>query len=174
MRRRRRSGGGSVGSILGSTPRQRLTANQQDVETDAAGFTVYAASCTILRVTTHKNTGLASIELTSNATVNSTVDLWDGTNRIPVPASTKHTFTAHVNCVTASRDCQVGIDWYTSGGSYISNNVQFAAAQPLGAWSKIEVTATSPSSAAYGVPWIQVRGVVSGDKYCWDTMSFIG
>ncbi len=55
-----------------------------------------------------------------------------------------------VRAAVSARTCQVGVDWYTSGASFVSTSLGTGVADSSSAWTFISGTVTAPATAAYG------------------------
>jgi hypothetical protein len=104
------------------------------------------------QVSWHGNGSTATPGVISTAT---------GTSGQPVQGSSTYTVGAWVGCAVAwSAGAHIGVNWYTSGGSFISSSTGSASAAlaandvPL----LVSATLTSPSNAAFATPYIQAVG----------------
>lgn len=57
---------------------------------------------------------------------------------------------AWVRSTVSARTCSVGVDWYTSGGAFVSTSYGTGAADSTSAWTLISGTVTAPATAAFG------------------------
>lgn len=105
-----------------------------------------SGSPTITNSTDHAVTGSQSVKAVCVANAAMAVAI-SYANRITCAASTSYTTTINVRA-SAARWVSTAIDWYTSGGSYISTDVLDGSANaPTGSWSnRVDVT-TSPGTA---------------------------
>jgi len=56
---------------------------------------------------------------------------------------------AWVRSAVSARTCSVGIDWYTSGGAFVSTSYGTGVADSAAAWTLISATVTAPATAAF-------------------------
>jgi hypothetical protein len=54
-----------------------------------------------------------------------------------------------VRAAVSARTCSVGVDWYTSGGGFISTSYGTGAADSTSAWTLISASVTAPATAAF-------------------------
>jgi hypothetical protein len=68
----------------------------------------------------------------------------------PVTAGTSYTAACWLYSAAGWGSCQAAIDWYTSGGAYLSTSAGPISALGAGAWQQFTVTGTAPATAAFG------------------------
>jgi hypothetical protein len=82
---------------------------------------------------------------------------------VPVTSGSQYTFSFYAASQGTSRQVTPAIKWYTRLGVFISESTGTATATPLNTFStRMSVTATAPSTAAYGVPKITVAAAANG------------
>lgn len=76
-------------------------------------------------------------------------------NRMPVSAGTTYSFSLYVRPDTSAEDIDVEIDWFTSGGTYLSTSIGSAVTCASGSFTRLTVTGTAPVGAAIATPYMQ-------------------
>jgi hypothetical protein len=95
------------------------------------------------------------------------------TNGVPVSKSTAYTFSAYTkSSIGTSRSVSVVINWYNSYGSFISTSVGTGVGDTNSGWTRVTVTATSPSSASFAIPELRVASAASSEIHYFDAMQF--
>jgi hypothetical protein len=157
-------------------PRNLLTANQADVETDTTGFGATGGS-TLAQTAVAFNTGAASLEMTTGAGANPATFLGraggvggSGGTFAVTPGKT-YTFIGYARSLLATNSLQIKIAWYTSANAFIS---QAAASFNLSStWTLRTVSGVAPATAAWGVPYWTFAGTPgTGVVANFDTMAF--
>jgi hypothetical protein len=120
---------------------------QGTLSSSTAQFRSWTRSLAWDTVTNLSATGRGIYLYTSNTTVDAT---WAA-----VRPSTQYTASGYLRS-TSAVSMQAGIDWHAAGGAYLSTSGGTIAAVSTSDFNtRITVTATSPSNAAYGIPfWI--------------------
>lgn len=142
------------------------SANQADVETDTTGFVV-VTNCTLTRSTLQASNGAASLAIKSVASGTMSAATTRGTGGWPVAGSTVYTGYAELRAAVSARTCRVGIEWYDSGGSAISQTYSGTAVDSTSAWTIYRPTGTSPSNAVTAdiIKEIQSTGAANETHY---------
>lgn len=150
-----------------ATQKNLLSVNQSSVETDLT-YIGGGTNTNIARVTTQSSHGSACLSITSIAAGNFTAIMGNGTTggpRIPVVAGQTYTVVADLKAAVTIRNCVVGIEWFTSSGSYISGvETSPAVASSTSAWTQVTKSGTAPANAAYADVYMQVQGAVAGSE----------
>jgi hypothetical protein len=68
----------------------------------------------------------------------------------PVTAGTSYTASGWLYSAAGYGNAGFAIDWYTSGGAYLSTSSGTTAAIAAGTWQFYQVTGTAPATAAFG------------------------
>lgn len=112
----------------------------------SVSWSVVSGSATLSNSTDYSVTGTQALKAVCSNTSPIAVAIAYG-SRITCAASTSYTTTMNVRA-SASRWTSAAIDWYTSGGSYISTDVLDGSGNaPTGSWSnRVDVT-SSPGTA---------------------------
>lgn len=84
----------------------------------------------------------------------------------PVTAGGTHSTIAHIKAVATARSPQVGIQWFDSGGAFISTTVGSTTATNTGTYTKVvSGSLTAPGGAVYGAPVIVWPTTVNGELH---------
>ena len=112
----------------------------------SVGWSVVSGSATLSNSTDYAVDGTQSLKAVCSNTSAIAVAIAYG-DRITCSASTSYTTTMNIRS-SASRWCSVAIDWYTSGGSYISTTVLDGSGNTsTGSWENRVDVSTSPGTA---------------------------
>jgi len=99
---------------------------------------------------------------------------------IPISSSTSHKFSFYVYAPSA-RFIDSGIKWYDKNGTFISTGTSSSSVTTTNTWTQLSHTSSSPSYAAYGVPFIKLLNTTGagvptamtvGEKYYFDALQF--
>ena len=71
---------------------------------------------------------------------------------------------AWVRTAVSARTCSVGVDWYTSGGSFVSTSYGTGVADSSSAWTLISGTVVAPATAAFGRVNVKVASTAAGSE----------
>ena len=112
----------------------------------SVSWSVVSGAATLSNSTDHAVTGTQALKAVCSNTSPIAVAIAYA-NRITCLASTSYTTTMHIRS-SASRWCSAAIDWYTSGGTYISTDVLDGSANTTtGSWQTRVDVGTSPGTA---------------------------
>jgi hypothetical protein len=146
---------------------------------NAAGFEstianwVNAGGCTIARVTTQHNSGVASLALTATSTSNmlashTPVLLANLTaNALPVVPGNIVMASAWFKAATVGRSCQTAIYWYDSAAGALGSNFSGTVSDNTSTWTNVINSATAPTSAAFAVLRVQVVSPAGAGEVHW-------
>lgn len=114
----------------------------------------------LARVTTDPfiRAGHAEVENTSGATNDLVLRTASGVSGIAVSGDLPYTASMYVQPETtaSARTCWMEMTWYDSGGSVISTDTGTSITSAVSEWTRMHLTATSPSNAAF----VEFRAVV--------------
>jgi hypothetical protein len=92
---------------------------------------------------------------------------------IPVSASTVYSFSGYSQAATTARSVSSFISWYDRFGTFISNSTTgTGVTNTAGGWRRFYNTATSPATAYFAVPHIQLASATSSEKHYFDALQF--
>jgi hypothetical protein len=113
--------------------------------------------------------GTHSIQITSAGT--SFAGLAWNTTRIPVTVGLVYTFSFWIYTALVGRTATAEINWYTSGGTYLSDSATGQAANS-GTWTLISTQAAAPATAASALPLPLAIASASGQVFYMDEFFF--
>ena len=67
-----------------------------------------------------------------------------------------------VRSAVSVRTCSIGVDWYTSGGAFVSTSYGTGVADSTSAWTLISATVTAPATAAFARVNVKVASTGAG------------
>ncbi|MEV0968522.1 hypothetical protein [Microtetraspora glauca] len=149
-------------------PGNLLTADQEDIETSATGWTTGAGTFT--RSTVRANTGSASLQIVS-AGAGDTFCYSNG-NVTGLTAGQTYKGALYVYTSLAGRTAKIGWEWRTSAGTYVAD-VQSSKALVQNSWTLVEYQAVAPATTTQALlylPWV-TAGAAS-ETYWFDTIFF--
>lgn len=131
------------------------------------------SSATVARVTTpvRSGKGALSVAATSAATIFARTS-GTGTSAHPVAPSAPYLFSAWVRTAVTSRNANIEVTWYSSAGATISTVTGSVVADSASAWVQLQLSATSPSTAAYARVGVQWASAVNGEAHYVDDVMF--
>lgn len=136
-------------------------------EVNTTGWTALTGS-TFTRVTSRAFSGTASFNVTRSASTGTAGgQTAAGTSGFPVFPSEPYTVSAYFSAGTTSRQCRVGVQFYTAAGATVGGVVygtQVANASGTTNWTRATVTTTSPATAAYASVLVEVLSVPTGEN----------
>jgi hypothetical protein len=140
-------------------PTNLLTQEVSSIEVGVTGWTA-GANTTVARSTAQQAYGSSCLSLTATGSGTVIATTATGTSAIPVRPNDNYTASAEVRANTTGRTFRIGIRWFNSGGTYISDSwIGSNITDSSSAWTVARVTATSPSTAAYGC--VRIESVAS-------------
>lgn len=112
-------------------------------------------------------TGISSLLVTPNGT---TANPGAFSEYFAVIGGGKYTLQAEAfTSLAYATGVQVGINWYTSGLTFISSNFSSAVGTAATTWTPLSLNVTAPGTAAFGVMYIQAAGTPpSSTLFYWD------
>ncbi len=114
------------------------------------------------------HTGSNSMAMTSSASGDMTSASCSAgtvtTNGFAVVPGNQVNVQAWVRSAVSVRTCSVGVDWYTSGGSFVSTSYGTGAADSTSAWTLIAGTVVAPATAAFGRVNVKVAATGAGSE----------
>lgn len=123
------------------------------------------ANSTVASSTVQEHGAVASLAVTATAAATSYGLDSTSAGRVAVTAGTQYTVTMYFYATAASRQAQVGVQFYNSGGTLVSGGTVSAPTVTLtqNAWTTITTTFTVPATATLveADPSIQVVGAAS-------------
>lgn len=132
-----------------SIPASRINlCTNSGFEVSTAGWSVFT-NATVATSATQFYEGAQSMKTTVTATGVFSVATPTGTSGVAVLPNTAYNFSAYLRAGTTGIACTPKIAWYNSSGSLISTSSGSAVTDSSSAWSRCNVQATSPSTAAY-------------------------
>lgn len=112
----------------------------------SVSWSVVSGSATLSNSTDYAVTGTQALKVSCSNTSPIAVAIAYG-DRISCDPSTDYTTTLHIRS-SASRYASFAIDWYTSGGAYVSTTVLDGSGNTsTGSWEERTDTSTSPGTA---------------------------
>lgn len=139
-------------------------------ETDAGTWS--GANASVARSTAQAHNGAASLAVTATAAANMSAQSGSSTAEyVAVQPSTEYVAEAWVRAATASRLCDVRIDWYTAAGASISTAAGDDVADSTSAWSRLTVSGTSPVNAAFARVRVLVFSPAASEVHYVDDVS---
>ena len=132
------------------------------------GNWVAVTNCAVTDTAAQAHTGSNSMAMTSTAagTMNSASCVAGSiaTQGFAVVPGNQVLVQAWVRAAVSARTCSVGVDWYTSGGAFISTSLGTGAADSASAWTLISGSVSAPATAAYGRVNVQVASTGAGSE----------
>jgi hypothetical protein len=140
--------------------RNLLTVNQStgtDEYRDTSGV-VARFQGSVSSSTAQARSGVRSVAWATGSALGSTgrgMYLYNSTSTIDGTWATirpliQHTLSGYLR-TTAAVSMQALFDWHDSTGAYLSTSIGTSTPLSTSAWTRVSVTATSPSTAAYGI-----------------------
>jgi len=123
-------------------------------ETNTTGWLAYNSTGT--RDTAEYYSGLASYKLVGDGSQT----YCSARIRIPVTAYAEYTMSFYAKATVGTPTARATLNWYTAGGTYISQNVGTATALTT-SWGRRSVTATAPATATQVDVYIECPAGVS-------------
>lgn len=121
---------------------------------------------TVAASTAVARTGSYSMAVTATAAGNALASNGNGnSNAVPVFPGTMYTCSAWLRAATQSRGVQAGINWYTSGGAYISSSFPGPVNDTTSGWVQSAVSAAAPATAAFANPVVQIVSAAAGEVH---------
>lgn len=158
----------SPGVMMEEGTTNLLTANQSGVETDLTGLNCWPGSATFSRDTANYWQGTASAKAVNGGSSPEFMTIYTGSQRTMVDPSTAYTFSVFGKAQAAvGKQWFVKMHWYDSGGTYISG-VAGGDGDATSVWTKVSMTATSPSNAASCYVELGLNNAVNGEILWWD------
>lgn len=141
------SGGRSWSAVYDTTTTRTNLIQNPNFEVNTSTWTVQNGA-TIARTTLYQYFGTASLLITSSATNYNGASI--GANRVSVVAGTTYYLSAYVRNVSGNtRNIYIGIQWYDSIGTYISevNSASQGTLSTAAGWVRRYATGTAPANA---------------------------
>lgn len=149
----------------------KFSANAEDVETSIADW-VTAGNGTVASSTTFAYSGTHSIKVTATAAGTTGPQYNDA--KIAVTVGTVYTLTCWVYTTLAGRTSSAEIDWYNSGGTYISDTDLSGSPVPLvqNAWTPVTLRAAPVALSVTCIPMFLPIATTAGDVFYTDVHYF--
>lgn len=128
-------------------------------EADTFGWSPNA-NTTISRTVGQASDGGASMTLTATAAGNVSAF----TYRSPVTAGQTYTAMASFRAVTAARTVRVDLDWYDSGGNYLSTSTAATVITSTSEWRTATGNVVAPAGAASAAPVVWILSAAAGGE----------
>lgn len=152
---------------------EKLTANQQGIETDTTGFST-VSNASLARDITIFRTGAASLKHTLTTTgSNSTIATSAGLSGFAVTPGAVYTAQVYCKSGTETRQVRLELRWYDSAGTTISTTTGSYYYTNPGFWTLLHNSFTAPANAAFGALRMTINGTaaVSGESVYYDDLS---
>jgi hypothetical protein len=96
-----------------------------------------------------------------------------GTGGFPVTAGTTYTAMGWSRAAASARSVGVNINWYDSGGAFLSTSTGSTVANSTSTWTQVTVTVAAPASSAFASISAVVSGpTVANETHYWEQMGF--
>ena len=132
-----------------------LNANDASFETSVAGYT--GTNATLAQSAAQAEDLGHSMSMTSVAAGTMSAQL-TATDEIAVTPGDTITVVASFRSAATPRPVRVGIDWFTSGGAFISETAPGTVNDTTTGWTQSAATGVAPPTAAYCRPTLYVTG----------------
>lgn len=129
-----------------------------------------AVNCTVAQSSTEPIAGTKSMLLTT--TVAGSIEVTNGVVGAPVTALATYTFSTRAKSVSVARNVQLRINWFTSGGAFISNSLGTSTATTTTGYTTVQMSATAPATAAQATVTIVVLATAVGNQFRFDCNHF--
>lgn len=149
-----------------------LTYNAESVETDISAWLSGNNSPTISQDTTHALDGTHAVKLVPTSVASGSQSLWS-TPRVTVTAAKTYLSYASIWTAAANLTGAMDLDWYSSGGTYISSSTGPTITLTANAWTQIWVVGLAPATTASCVV-IPGWNATSTAQTAWMDEFFIG
>jgi len=132
-----------------------------------------SANCSVANSSAQAHTGSASLAMTATASGNMSAGRGAGlTNAIAVTGGAEYTMEAFFRTAVTARSTQAGINWYTSGGTFISSSFSGTVSDSTSAWIMPYEGAAAPSNAAWADLVVQVLSAAASEVHYLDDVLF--
>jgi hypothetical protein len=148
-----------------------LADNDSGFETSVAGWAA-GANTTIARSTAQFEAGVASMSLTATGAGDVSANTPTGTSGIPVIANRVYSINASFRAATTARTFSPYIDWYDSGGSFISSTAAITGTDSTSTWSSSGRSDPSPVTAAYASIRVVLTALGAAEVHYVDSVNF--
>lgn len=135
-------------------------------DTDTTGWS--GSNATLARVTTPVQTGAGALRLTASSAADMSADTASGTSGMPVTAGAKYLVTGWFRTAVTARSCKMRVDWYTSGGVFISSEDTASVTDATGSWTRAEAKVTAPATSAFARIRAMVTAPANGEVHYLD------
>jgi len=148
-----------------------LTLNQGSLESGTSGW-VAITNCTITQSTTvGGSNGSNALRLSASSAATMSAGTLSGTSGVAVAANTAYIALASFRAGTTGRTCRVWIDWYNSGGTFLSASSVGSGTDTTGAWTQVATASvTSPGTAAFARVTCEVVSPASAELHYVDSI----
>lgn len=157
-------GTGSFQPLFRSANPNLLTYNQASTETSLDATYTPRSAATVARSTAQAAHGTASAAATSTAAGTAGINCGtvSGGSAIPVTPNAVYTASIELRHGTLSPTVTVGLSWWTSGGTFLSQTTVNVGVTSTG-WTQKTITATADPAAAYGMVYAQWTAAGAGE-----------
>ena len=161
----------TVASAAGFPSGQLLTATQSSFEAGTTGWAAIS-NCTIAQSAAQALDGTKSLGITASSAATVQAGTLTGASGIAVTAGALYSGYFYAQAATTGRSINAVINWYTSGGAFISQIFGAAVTDATGSWVQASVTGQAPSNAAFATLIIQVNSPANGEVHYLDVAWF--
>jgi len=141
-----------------------------DNEGASPGWAQQSGTVTVTNSTDYAQTGTKSLKMVSGAASSFKVGVPYG-DRFACSASTLYPVSMYQRA-TAARYIDWGVDYYDSGGGYVSTDTFSGANADTSTFTQISDTTTTPGTAASFAPWIQFDANATSQTLYMDVFIF--
>jgi hypothetical protein len=161
-----------LGNYTTTSTRTNLITNPS-FEVDTTGWSSGgAAAPTLTRTTAQSYSGVASLLSTATASGGARANFF-GVVNTPVTAGLTYTISAYTKAATTARSVDYIIDWYTSGGVFISTSISGVSTNSTSAWTRATpYSVVAPVGAGLAIPCVRFAGVVVSEAHYLDAVLF--
>jgi hypothetical protein len=153
----------NLASLQNLYPNPSFEAGVSDMTANGSG-----ANGTLTQTTAQAFSGTHSLSIAINT---SPMRVYRGTAGNPfvgrdgaVIPGQSYTASAYVRAATVARHFHVTIEWYDSGGGFISQSAGSDVLDSTSAWTRVSVTGVAPATAAFFLLDVNCADVVSGGE----------
>jgi hypothetical protein len=140
-------------------------------EVDTAGWLMTTSSGTLTRVTAPAGqSGAGCLSVTSAAAVAFGAGI--ANNVVAVTVGLTYTASTYVRAAATVRTATQLVDWYTSGGVYVSTSAGSGVADSAASWTRVTCTGIAPATAAFGRPRVSWNGAAISEVHYIDAALF--
>ena len=143
-----------------------LTREGSTFETGITPWAAYA-NCSVSASTAAARSGTGSMRMRSTAGGDMSASTPSGTSGMPVVEGVSYTARGWFRAATTGRQCFFYVEWYDSGGAYVTEDFSGGITSTTTGWTEDKITATAPAGAAYAavVAWVDSTGAANEDHY---------